>query len=470
MSQSLSGSLEELVLTGLVWDTKLASTIVLKVTPDLFTTRHYRTIAKAAIDHVIRYGEAPRNHLADILEEDINRSETGKPLWQAITRLGDIQAEMQPSYVLDELTNFIEARRLSKAIAQAADHLHKGDLSRAKESLHFIEPAEQGNPGIWMNDPAQAFLFLDREEEDDMFSLGIEALDSRGVRPRRKTLLILMAPKKRGKSMGLIQIAREAAFINRQKVLYVSLEMSDEEVAQRFVQSICGWTEGEWNNRTIRIPIFKRDTDGNYLGIDFDVLTPQVLNRGTRKDAVEKLRKVTRGNRRLLIKEFPTSQLSTQQLVVYLDYLKKVENWEPDMLVVDYANLMSMNAAQLRFETGRVFRELRGIGVQRNMAVVTATQGNRSSENARIVGSTHVSEDWSSMGTADIVLTICRTPEEHEKRLARIYVAAARRVPDQYLVMISQNYECCQFATDSIYMNKVADRDFQRMMESEDDD
>jgi replicative DNA helicase len=467
--QSLGGSLEELVLTGLVWRPELAALIAGKVTPDLFTTRYYKTIAKAAIDHYMRYSQPAQNHLADILEDELNRGETGQLMWTAISRMQAIQAEMQDDYVLEELNNFIGSRRFEQTLARAYEHLHKGELQKAQETVYMQDPVQDMTPGVWMHDPKLAFRFLDHVEEDESFSLGIQALDSRGIRPKRKTLLVFLAPKKRGKSMALIHAGREAAFVNHQKVLHVTLEMSEDEVAQRYVQSICGWTAGEWHERSLRVPLFKRDSSDNYLGIDFDLLTPQVLSRSTRQAATDKLKEVSRGSRRLLIKEFPTGTLSVGQLTMYLEHLKRAEKFEPDLLLVDYANLMQMNTQQLRLETGRIFRELRGIAMSRNIAIVTATQGNRSSENARIVGSTHVSEDWSIMGTADIVLTICRTPEEMERRLARLYVAAARRVADQYLVMITQNYECCQFATDSIYMNRVAARDFERMIADEDD-
>lgn len=471
MSQSLAGALEETVLAGLVWNSELSSSIAMRVPAELFTTRHYRTIARAAIDHVVKYGEPPRNHLADLIEDDLNRAETGKVLWSALSRLEIIQAEMQPNYVMSELNSFIESHKLAKALAISSDHLHKGELLKAKEALLQLDVvADDPSPGIWLNDPTQAFRFMDHSEEEETFSLGIEALDSRGIRPKRKSLFVILAPKKRGKSMALIQIGREAVVFNHQKVLHITLEMSDEEIAQRYIQSICNWTAGEWKEHSMSVPLFKRDTMGQYLGIEFDTQTRENLNQNTRKEAAEKLKSRMRGGRKLLIKEFPTSKLTMARLVMYLEYLKRVEKFEPDLLIVDYANLMAMDSTQTRFETGRIFRELRGIGVERNMAVVTATQGNRISETAKIVGATHLAEDWSSAGTADILVAICRTPQEKEKRLARIFVAAARRAPDEFLVMITQNYECCQFAVDSIYMNKAASTDVNKMMQGDDDD
>lgn len=470
MSQSLSGALEESVLTALCWHTELASNIAMKVTADLFQTRSFRVIAQAAIDHVIRYTEAPRNHLPDILESAINRGEAGDQLWKQIGRMEQIQGELQPDYILAELDNWVDNHRLCNTLTEALKVAEKGETSKAKELLYSAKLDADINPGIWMNDPDQALSFLNHNEDEDTFSLGIEALDVRGVRPARKTLLVIMAPKKRGKSTALVHIGKQAAIIERKNVLHITLEMSAEQTAKKYVQSIGGWTSSEADEKTLNVPLFKRDERGGYMGLDFNVLTPDVLDRRLRKEAAQKLLNVTRGRRRLLIKEFPTGQLTIARLHLFLEYLKRTEKFEPDMILLDYANLMHMNSAQIRTETGRVFRDLRGIAVERNIAMVTATQGNRLSESARVVGSTHTAEDWSVAGTCDTMLTICRTPEEKDRRLARIFVACARDVADGYLVSISQAYETSTFCVDSIYMNKLADRDFDKLTRGDDDD
>jgi hypothetical protein len=471
VSQSLSGSLEELVLTSLVWDTETASKIIMYgVTPDLFTTRHFTLIAKATIDHILRYSESPKNHLPDILEQELNKGESSAIIWKQIERMGEMYPDIQVGYVSGEIDTFIKKHKMRRAIAAASELIQKDDIIKAQEALYSFDYDTKPDQGssIWLNEPDQALSFLDHDREEDQFSLGIEALDVRGIRPRRKELFIIMAPKKRGKSTALVQVGCENAFVNRKKVLHITLEMSAEETSKRYVQCLCGMTQKEVDE--LRVPIFKRDTNGNYVGTEVEQIKPMTLNRQNRKVAAEKLQTISRGQKRLLIKEFPTSTLTTAHLIMFLDQLKRTENFEPDLLIVDYANLMHINYNQLRVETGRIFRELRGISMSRNMAVVTATQGNRSSEDAKVVGSTHVSEDWSVMGTADIIITICRTPEEKTRNLARLYVAAARGAPDQYMVQISQSYETCSFALDSIYMNKLADRDFSRMMEGDDDD
>jgi replicative DNA helicase len=140
------------------------------------------------------------------------------------------------------------------------------------------------------------------------------------------------------------------------------------------------------------------------------------------------------------------------------------------VLIVDYGDLMQISREHLRVDTGRAFVELRGIAMQRNMALVTATQGNRQSANARVVNHTHVAEDWSKIATADTVCTYSQTAEEKKIGLARILVSAARDARDQYLTLISQSYDTGQFCLDSIYMSAYVQTEVDRLTGVENDD
>jgi len=136
-----------------------------------------------------------------------------------------------------------------------------------------------------------------------------------------------------------------------------------------------------------------------------------------------------------------------------MESLEQEKGFKPDLTIIDYADLMKLDAAMLRVDTGRLYRELRGIAVSKDTAMVSASQGNRESETANVVRKTNVAEDWSKIGTADGVLTYSQTEEEHRLGLARLYAAAMREAEDQYLVLISQAYKIGQFCTDSTMMS-----------------
>jgi hypothetical protein len=124
----------------------------------------------------------------------------------------------------------------------------------------------------------------------------------------------------------------------------------------------------------------------------------------------------------------------------------------PDMLIIDYPDLMKMDAKNIRTDTGIIYKELRGLFVRRNIAGVVASQGNRSSMNAKVVRDDQIAEDVSKIATADTVITYSQTEQEKKLGLARLFVSNVRNDEDKYMILISQCYSAGQFALDSTLM------------------
>ncbi len=158
---------------------------------------------------------------------------------------------------------------------------------------------------------------------------------------------------------------------------------------------------------------------------------------------------------RLVIKAFPSGTLTVSHLEAYLDYLEQEHKFQPNVLIVDYPDLMAQDAKNYRISLGRTFVDLRGMFVDRNIAGFCPTQGNRSSLRAEKVRSDMVSEDITKVNTADIVLTYSRTEEEEQRGLGRLYVAHARNARDGATVILTQSYATGQFVLDSALMQSA---------------
>lgn len=464
MSQ-LKGNLEENVLTLLVQFDQYASVLLIQLSPDLFSTRQYRKIAEKAFAHIEQYGKAPGAHMRDLLEPDLRRGEEGILLGRILDDIDALAAALQPEYVLEQLDRFVSLRKIAQAVERAADAVAAGDVEGAQEAMHTSDRRPIGSPGIWLSDPDQMLGFM-REREDDYFTSGIDELDRRGIRPARKEVFLFLGSKKVGKTWALIQCARLNLF-HRRSVLHLTLEMSEEKTAQRYVQSLFAMTTD--GAATVRVPIFKKDQLGRATSIDHDVLNPEHLRPEIRSQVAKRLGGL-KGKPRLKIKEFPTSSLTIAQLNAYLDYLDRTEDFRPDLLVLDYAKIMWVDMKNMRLSYGHNMEQLRGVAVSRNMAIVTAWQGNRETDQAKTVTSGMISEDWSLAGTVDTLVTISRTVSEKQIGLARLLVDAARNAADKYLVMISQSYATGQFCIDSVYMNKYIESEIKRLGGEEDDE
>lgn len=436
----------------------------MQIDADIFSTRAYREIAKQAISYIERYKKPPGIHIRDLLEDKLRKGDEGKFMRSVINEMEKQHDKINAEYVLTQLDEYIELRSYEKIIEAAADAAQAGNVRAVREALSYQPTMKDGSPGIWLHDIDRMLAFLDIREED-FFSSGVDALDDLGVRPARKTMFMLIAPPKRGKSWHCIECGKRG-LQHRHKVLHISLENSEELTAQRYIQSLFAMSRE--NARALRVASFKRDDMGFAAQIDFKQIDPSVLGVEARAEIAAKLKRLRRA--RLLIKQFATGTLTIRQLNGYLDRLEREFNFVPDLLILDYPDLMSIDAQMIRVDTGRAVRDLRGIAVTRNMAVVAPTQGNRGSADAKVVSATMVAEDWSKVATADTVCTYSQTSLEKELGLARIMVAAARDAPDGIIVMISQSYKTGQFCLDSARMTASLTSEVKRLSGADDDE
>jgi hypothetical protein len=167
-------------------------------------------------------------------------------------------------------------------------------------------------------------------------------------------------------------------------------------------------------------------------------------------------RRIDRWSTRLLdniiIKEFPSGHLTVLQLRAYLDNLETSEKFVPDLLIVDYPDLLKLDKDNYRLDLDDAFKELRGLAVSRNIALAAVSQSHRSAAKAKQVGVENVAEAYSKIAHSDVVLTYTQTPAENKLGLARLHVAAGRNDKDKFTVVISQAYNTGQFVVDSSIM------------------
>lgn len=450
MQQIPNAALEQAVLCLLCSSQEQAAMVALRVTSaNLFTNQTSITIAKVCLEYIKKYSLPPGfQQLEFLLEDDIKRGSEGRLIAQELVILRKQAAELQTQFVIEQLDHFLESKHLQKSLEDAMQLLDQGQVAEAKTSLYRqVSIQQKGSKGILLNDPKQALSFLDSEEETDYFSSGVEVLDKLGARPRRKTISILIAASGRGKTWHLVEVGK-AGLQFHHSVLHVTLEISEEDTAMRYIQSIFSLTARE--AQQITVPCFQKDALGN-VAIEFkDLLRDSII---TKKKQIYQRIADMKSYPELRIKEFPTSSLTVESLSLYLDSLERDCGFKPSLLIIDYPDLMQLNSEDLRISTGILYKSLRGLAVSRDLALVCATQANREGENSKLVTSTNISEDWSKIATSDLIITYSQTPQEKKLGLARLFVAKCRNAEDRYIVLISQAYAIGQFCLQSVAMN-----------------
>lgn len=449
--EKLSGALQENVLVLLCFSDSLCKIIRNSVTANLFESSVFRDIATHAIDFIDQFGEAIKDHLPDSLELILQGSDKRKAT--SYTRVLDnlylSKDSVNGEYVISKIHEFVRQQNLKSAVIKAVEAIESGQIAQAEVELQkgLNNQAIAFEVGINLADSKESLRFL--ENTDHGIHLGIAELDKRDICPRPQEMLLFIAPAKKGKSWALTHFGKHA-LLQRKKVLHITLEMSVHRCAQRYIQSFFSISKRQ---AEIRVPTFDVNQMGRLIGIEQEIVKrPSLDEPNIRKTLESKLNREFRRRPPLIIKQFPTGQLTMAMLRAYLDGLERFEKFTPDMLILDYPDLMEIAANDHRLATGKIFRDLRGLGVERNMALVVATQGNRESSKAKMVTDAMVAEDYSKIATADNVLTYSQTDQEHALGLARIFVSNGRNDEDKFVTLISQAYAIGQFCLDSVFM------------------
>jgi len=457
MADNFTHSLQENLITILAFD-KEQGNIVSKVLDVTLMDGDYRLIAERCIDYWKTQKQPPDDHLADlfadILEDKHNRR--APIIRRHIRSMIALSESINTKYVMQQLRDHNKLQRFRAGIVEAAELISKkaqmalpeieeiwNKLLRTRE-IDFIG-------GMRLNEVARVLQRL--EELASEFRCGISELDRRGIVPARGKLLILGGAAGRGKTWGLIHIAKQA-ILDRKRVVHISVEIDEEEVIGRYYQSILSIAKRP--SDSVEITELERDDDGKLEGFTRkEHVSPFALGSGTAQLELEMhIRELGKKADYLWVKRFKPQELTGNAIRAYLDMLETTEGFVPDMIVMDYLGLMKIDPKDKRGSIGFNCVELRAIAIERNAAMVTAHQLSKKGEEAPMAKGTHFSEDWSIMGTADVALIYSVTDLEFAFGLGRIYVAKARSEEDRFAILITQAYKVGQFCLESMYLQR----------------
>lgn len=457
MSERLTSSLQESVLTLIATNDEQGRIASVILKPEFFDD-NYRDIATRILSYQRKNRKAPgKAHLDDLLD-DVLSNPKHKKRTQYLHVLEGIFAQassLNAQYVFSRVSEFARLQSLKKAWFDAADILQAGNDGAVEEveQLWFsaLKAREQGlDAGVFLSDRERALSFL--EKTNNSYRLGIPALDRVGCGPEPGKILLFIAPKGFGKSWFGIHGGRQCLF-QRAKVVHITLEMPLDEVIQRYYQNLFAITK---RNEAYNVTRFELDDLKRLATLENQKLRPKIsLNdKNIRSFLNERIKDWGAQFDRLVVQEFPSGTLSVDKLDAYLDYLELSRKFIPNVMVLDYPDLMQIkNSDNLRIEIGRIFVNLRGLLKKRNIAGIFMTQGNRESLDATTVKSKMVSEDISKLFTSDKIVIYSQTEEEEARGLARLRVNNNRGDEDGFNVLISQSYKSGQFVLDSVRMH-----------------
>lgn len=452
MADRLSVSLQENLLVLLTFSAKAAPLIRNAVDPNLFGNKIYREIVSRIYEYVDKYKKPPGDHLPDLLEDQVNgKGPEAQQYADVLVAVGDQRSSLNEDYALSQLERFVRQQTLKSSVTAAAEAIQAGDLDAAQDAFEagLKQRLTVFSPGSVISKGVHAAY--NHSVRQDIISTGIRQLDDWDLGAARGEFHLFIAPPKAGKSWWLVHITKRA-LLQRYKAVYITLELSENQIAQRLAQSLFSMTR---RKAKVQVTRLQSDDLGRLVTFHHEELTGRMSldDASTRKHVEQRLGRM-RADDNLFIKQFPAGRLTVRALDNYLTMLEQACGFVPDAVILDYPDYMAIDPKNYRLEAGALFNDLRGVTVERNSSMWVASRSNREGAKAKMVQDTHAAEDYSRIYTADTVLTYSQTLQERPLGLARLLVSSTRVAErDRFVVLLSQAYPVGQFCLDSVMMD-----------------
>jgi len=385
--------IEFLIIRNLLYNEDYLRKVLPFLKPEYFEDQNQRVVFEEILEFVSEYNNPPTKEVLSIETQkrtDVNEDQFNKII-HLIDCLENISSEQD--WLIDTTEKWCRERAIYLALMEAIQ-LADGKGDKSKDSIPSIL---QDALAVSFDNHIGHDYFQDYEERYDYYTRKEEKLEfdieylnkitKGGI--IKKTMTILMSPTGVGKSLALCHIAA-STLLQGKNVLYITLEMSEEKIAERI--------------------------DANLLNVDIKDFAS--LPKTIFDTKINSLSKKTQGT--LIIKEYPTASAHSGHFNSLLNELYLKKSFKPDLLVIDYMNICSSSRYKGNMSVNSysyvksIAEELRGLAVEHNVPLITATQVNRSGINNSDIDLTDTSESIGGPMTADLLLALISTEELEE--------------------------------------------------------
>ncbi len=360
---------------------------------EYFTNEVERNIFNEIRDFTIKYNNLPTAD-ALMIEVDSLRNLSADQARDAANLIKDLKAddvETNVDWLLDSTEKFCQEKAIYNAIMKSIEIMNDkgGALTRgAIPDLLTQALAITFDPNVghdYLEDFEERYEYYHHVEHKIPFDLDFfNKITKNGF--SKKTLNIFLASTGVGKSLAMCHIAA-ACLSQGRNVLYITLELSEEEVAKRI--------------------------DANLMNITIDDLLALPHDMYMKKAAVLK----NKSQGKLIVKEYPTASASTLHFNALLNELNLKKSFVPEIIFIDYLNI----CASSRIKPGgnvnsytyvkSIAEELRGLAVEFEVPIVSATQSNRAGFDNSDIDLNNTSESFGLPATADFMAALISTEQ-----------------------------------------------------------
>jgi len=433
---------EFLILRNLLHNEEYLRKVLPFIKPDYFEDTNQKIVFEEIVSFVQEYNKlATKEILCIEVENRKDITDTSfKEIVHLIDNLDDVTVEL--NWIVDTTEKWCRDRAIYLALMESIHIADGKDEKKNRDSIPSIlsdalAVSFDNHVGHdYLEDYEQRYESYHKKEEKIEFDLEFFNKITKGGLPN-KTLNIALAGTGVGKSLFMCHVAA-SVLLQGKNVLYITLEMAEERIAER--------------------------VDANLLNVPIQEISE--LPRQIFENKVTNLAKKTQGT--LIIKEYPTASAHSGHFKSLLNELALKKSFRPDIIFIDYLNICASSRYKGNLSVNSysyikaIAEELRGLAVEFNVPIVSATQTTRSGYGSSDVELTDTSESFGLPATADLMFALIST--EELEGLGQILVKQLKNryndptIHKRFVVGIDRAkmrlYDCEQSAQDDILDNR----------------
>ena len=384
-------NLEVTILSNLIYNENYSRKVLPFLKSDYFTDRSNKIIFLEIHEYITQYDTLPSLNAIGI--ECRERTDLTEDQFQSIFEVLNVLSDdpTDHDWLVDTTEKWCQERAIYLSLMESVKIADGQDSKKDKGAIpHILSEAlgvsfDQNIGHDYMTNAEERFDFYHRKEDKIPFDLEFFNKITKGGLTN-KSLNVALAGTGVGKSLFMCHVAA-ATLLQGKNVLYITCEMAEEKIAERI--------------------------DANLLNVPIQKLVD--MPKSMFQNKIKNLGKKTQG--KLIIKEYPTASAHVGHFRSLLSDLSLKKSFRPDIIFVDYLNI----CASERYRQGgtvnsysyikSIAEELRGLAVEAEVPIVSATQTTRSGYGSSDVDITDTSESFGLPATADLMLALISTEE-----------------------------------------------------------
>ena len=387
--------IEEITLSKLILNDTYTRKVLPFIKDEYFDTTSHKVLFSTLTEYVNKYETTPEPNALKIEVE--KRRDISEEIYREVESFIDNldRDQYNEDWLVETTEKWCKERAIYLALMESVKIADGQDKTRTKDAIPSIMSEALGvcfDESVghdYIQDSDDRYDFYHKKEEKIPFDIEYLNKITKGGLPN-KTLNIALAGTGVGKSLFMCHLAGSVLLQGR-NVLYITMEMAEEKIAERI--------------------------DANLLDIPIQQLTSPLLTKEKYSTKLLELTKKTQG--KLVIKEYPTASAHVGHFKALLNELSMKKGFSPDIIFVDYLNI----CASARYKgtivnsytyVKAIAEELRGLAVEFDLPIVSATQTTRAGFGSSDPDLTDTSESFGLPATADLMLALISNEEMEE--------------------------------------------------------